>query len=123
MQPPVTWPNTARRWRACCQGWKREVRRLAAPEVLLGFSVDDAVLLEDEELEKGEFDTDDDDDMEEAEDEAGDDVPRLSIDVWLFMWPAPLSPARVRIMPDIAAVANDTESDRVSYFSARRIAR
>jgi hypothetical protein len=92
-------------------GLQGEVRRLAAPDVLLGFSVDDAVLLEDDELEKDEFDTDDDDDMEEAEDEAGDDGPPLAIDVWLFMWPAPLSPARVRIVPDIAAVANDTASD------------
>jgi hypothetical protein len=92
-------------------GLEEEVRRLAAPEVILGFSVDDAVLLEDEELETDEFDTDDDDDIEEVEDDSGDDVPGLAVDVWLFTWPAPLSPVRVRIVPDIAAVANDTATD------------
>ena len=89
---------------------EEEVRRLAAPEVLLGFSVNDEVLVDDEELENDEFDTGDDAGVE-AEDEAGDDVPGLAIEVWLFVWPAPLSPAQVRIVPEIAAAANATEPD------------
>jgi hypothetical protein len=88
------------------------VRRLAAPEVLLGFSVDDAVLLDDdeEEAEEGEVETCGQDD-EEAEDHAGDAFPGLGIDVWLFLWPAPLSPARVRILPEIAAPSNGEEPE------------
>src|SRR6266545_1065601 len=89
---------------------EEEVRRLATPDVLLGFSVDDAVLVDDEELEKDEFDTAEDDGVE-AKDETGDDIPGLAIDVWMFVWPAPLSPAQVRIVPDIAAAANATEAD------------
>jgi hypothetical protein len=81
---------------------EEEVQRLAAPDVLLGFSVDDEVLVEDDTLE--------DDDLTSAG-EAGSDRAGLgadvadesdgigsvlAIEVWLFLWPAPFNPARVR---------------------------
>lgn len=92
------------------QTLQEEARRLAAPDVLLGFSVDDAVLVEDEELEQDQFDKGDDDGVE-GEAGVGDDIPGLASDVWLFVWPAPLSPARVRIVPELSAAAADTEPD------------
>ena len=111
VQPPVTWPNTARRSRVCYQGYKGRCVGLLRPTGCSGSALMTRCYSRTTSVEEDEFDTDDDDDMEEAEDEAGDDVPPLAIDVWLFMWPAPLSPARVRIVPDIEAVANDTASD------------
>src|SRR5215471_16023905 len=90
------------------------VRRLAAPDVLLGFSVDDAVLVDDDELEDGELDTGDTEGAEPDE-EAGDDFSGLAIDVWLFVWPAPLTPARVRIVPEIQAAAATATNLAVSF--------
>jgi hypothetical protein len=67
---------------------EHDVRRLAAPEVLLGFSVDDEVLLGDDE----------DLDATDAGSDAAES-PHLAIRIWLFMWSAPLTPARVTIVP------------------------
>jgi hypothetical protein len=78
---------------------EEKVIQLAAPDVLLGFSIDDEVLFGDEELAEDELDSADDD--VDAEDEAADRLPALAIDVWVFLWPVPLSPARVRIVPDL----------------------
>ncbi len=86
------------------------VRRLAAPQVLLGFSVDDDVLVEDAEFDKGEVDAGGTDDTD-AEVEASDGLGRPAIDVWLFLWPAPLSPARVRIVPELSAADAGSEPD------------
>jgi hypothetical protein len=98
---------------------EEDVRRLAAPDVLLGFSVDDEVLLGEKQLDEDEVDTTDDSGVD-AEDEAGDaadDAP-LAIHVWLFVWPTPLTPARVRIVPEFAASDIDTEPDLSVSFSA-----
>ena len=95
-----------------------DVRRLAQPDVLLGFSVDDEVALGEEQLDEDEVDTSDDSEVD-AEDEAGDDDDApLAIDVWLFVWPAPLTPARVRIVPELAAADTDAEPDVSVNFSA-----
>ncbi|MBV9327484.1 MAG: hypothetical protein JO352_27400 [Chloroflexi bacterium] len=98
-----------------------DVRRLAAPDVLLGFSVDDEVLLREEQLEEDEVDTSDDSGVDAGDEagEAADDAP-LAIHVWLFVWPAPLRPARVRIVPELAVADADAEpeSDLSVSFSA-----
>jgi hypothetical protein len=96
---------------------EEDVRRLARPDVLLGFSVDDAVVLGEERLDEDEVDSDDRE--VDAEDEAGgDDDASLAIDVWLFVWPAPLTPSRVRIVPELAAPGSDTEPDVSVSFNA-----
>jgi hypothetical protein len=97
-----------------------DVRRLAQPGVLLGFSVDDEVVLDEEQLDEDEVGTSDDSDVDD-EDEAGDDDDAsLAIDVWLYVWPAPLTPAQVRIVPELAAADTgiDTEPDVSVSFSA-----
>ena len=47
-----------------------------------------------------------------------DDDASLAIDVWLFVWPAPLTPARVRIVPELAVADTDVEPDVSVNFSA-----
>ena len=90
---------------------EEEVRRLAASDVLLGFSVEDEVLVED--------DTVDEDDLEAtAEDgtdaEPGADMPVPAVDVWLFLWPAPFSPTRVRVTPHLAVPQGQATPDVAS---------
>ena len=82
---------------------EEEVRRLVASEVLLGFSVDEEVLVE------NDLETADKDGLD-AEPESGGDVPALAIDVWLFLWPVPFSPARVRILPELVELEPDITS-------------
>jgi hypothetical protein len=95
-----------------------DVRRLAQPDVLLGFSVDNEVGLGEEQLNEDEVDVSDRREVD-AEDEAGDDEDAsLAIDVWLFVWPAPLTPARVRIVPELAGPGVDAEPDVSVSFSA-----
>ncbi len=95
-----------------------DVRRLAQTDVLLGFSVDDAGALGEEQVEEDEADTSDASEVV-VEDEAGDDDDApLAIDVWLFVWPAPLTPARVRIVPEFAAADMDTEPRVSVNFNA-----
>jgi hypothetical protein len=68
-----------------------EVRRLAAPDVLLGFLIEDALPVDEEARPAA--------DAEEAT--AGDDAepPPLVVGVALFLWPAPVTPAQVAIAP------------------------
>jgi hypothetical protein len=95
-----------------------EVRRLAQSDVLLGFSVDNEVGLGEEQLDEDEVDVSDGREVD-AEDEGGDDEDAsLAIDVWLFVWPAPLTPARVRIVPELAGPGGDAEPDVSVSFSA-----
>ena len=42
----------------------------------------------------------------------------LAIHVWLFVWPAPLTPARVRIVPELAVADTEAEPDVSVNFSA-----
>ena len=93
------------------------VRRLAAPEVLIGFSVDDAMLVDDEEREQREFDTPDDDGVDGGE--------RTTRAMTSRAWPSMCgcmsgrrhsNPAQVRIVPDIAAPADATEPDAVGQL-------
>jgi hypothetical protein len=96
---------------------EEEVQRLAAPDVLLGFSVDDEVLVEDDTLEDddlasaGEDGLDEDGLDEDAAAESDGVGSALAIEVWLFLWPAPFNPARVRIMPELAESESDATPD------------
>jgi hypothetical protein len=90
---------------------EQEVQQLAAADVLLGFSVDDEVLVEDGALEHDDLAGDEDDLDVDAEAESEDDGPALGIDVWLFLWPAPFNPARVRITPELAESEPDAVPD------------
>jgi hypothetical protein len=94
---------------------EEEVQRLAASDVLIGFSVDDEVLVGDDTLEEDELAIAVGDGPDaEAEAESGDDGPALGIDVWLFLWPAPFNPARVRITPELGESKVDEVSDVAS---------
>jgi hypothetical protein len=82
-----------------------EVRRLAAPELLLGFTVDDEVLVEGEPEEGSRDETTPsaaDGEMDAAA------VPRLAVRIWLFLWSAPLLPAAVTIVPDLDEIARSS---------------
>jgi len=91
------------------------VRRLAVPDVLFGLRVDDDVLIDDEESDEAEESDEDetaDDDVDDGDEDVDDgDVPVFGIEVWLYLWPAPLSPARVRVVPDLDALEVDAEPD------------
>jgi hypothetical protein len=95
-----------------------DVRRLAGADVLLGFSVDDGIVLGEEGLDEDDVDRDDREVDADDEESGDDDDVTLAIDVWLFMWPAPLTPARVRIVPELAAAGSDTEPDVSVGFNA-----
>jgi hypothetical protein len=85
---------------------EEDVRRLAGPDVLLGFSVDDAVVLDEDEVGTSDVSVVDDEDEAHDEDDAS-----LAIDVWLFVWPEPLTPARVRIVPELAVADTDIDAE------------
>jgi len=81
-----------------------DVRRLAGSEVLIGFTIDDAVVVDDDREE-------DPTDAAAAGDaaEGVDDASPLTVQIWLFLWPAPLTPVRVAIapvLPDTAEAAD-----------------
>jgi len=71
---------------------EEDVRRLAVPDLLLGFVIE-GPLVPDE--------GDNGDAGDEHEGGAVVEAP-LAMQVWLFFWPAPLSPAGVRIAPRVA---------------------
>jgi len=81
-------------------------RRLAASDILFGFAVDNPMLpLEDDDLEENEVAEADiaeqSADTADASEDA-DIASPLRLHVWLFLWPAPLTPARVAIVPLLA---------------------
>jgi hypothetical protein len=89
-----------------------DAQRLAAPDVLLGFSIDDDPYMEPS-LDDDTSAADDNSSVGAAV-EVSDTVP-LPIDVWLFVWPAPLDPVRVTIMPESEdAEANADVAQEVS---------
>jgi hypothetical protein len=91
------------------------VRRLAAPDVLFGFAVDNPMLpfedddLDDDEVEQDEVEEDGADAADASED--ADMVSPLTLRIWLFLWPAPLSPARVAIVLPVLADPTATKPD------------
>ncbi len=97
---------------------EEDVRRLAQPDILLGFSVDDEIALEEEQLEEDEVQNADDSEVVVADEAGVEDEVRLALDVWLFVWPAPLTPARIRIVPELAAADTDAEPDLSVSFTA-----
>jgi hypothetical protein len=72
-----------------------DVSRLAAPDVLVGFTADEEGLLDDE-PQAGDTAED-----AAAASDADDDAP-LAVHIRLFLWPAPLTPADIRLAPDLA---------------------
>jgi hypothetical protein len=86
-----------------------EVRRLAASDVLLGFTVDAEAVVENENENENEEDSPDDaTQVAAAADMDATDVPRLAVRIWLFLWPAPLLPAAVTIVPDLDRLARSS---------------
>lgn len=79
---------------------EEEVRQMAAAHLLLGFSVEDEVLVEHDRGITNEDGQDLEDGLD-AEAGSGDNEPALAIEVWLYLWPAPFSPAQVRIVPKV----------------------
>jgi hypothetical protein len=77
---------------------EEDVGRLAAADVLLGFSIEDEVLTDEQ---------DPDDNMDEAasgaegSDDELDEPSSAGVRIRLFLWPAPLTPAQVMIAPDL----------------------
>jgi len=92
---------------------EEEVRRLAAPDMLFGFSIDDEGLVAGDTLEEDDLEITGDDGLD-AEAESDSDGPALGIDVWLFLWPAPFSPVRIRIVPELAESELDAMPDITS---------
>src|SRR5919202_4816897 len=82
---------------------EEDVRRLAAPDLLFGFVVE-GPLVPDE----------DDDDAGEEQDGGAVVEPPLAMHVWLFFWPAPFSPAGVRIAPGAADTSASVPDEAVS---------
>jgi len=77
---------------------EEDVRRLAASEVLLGFSIDYEVLNE------GEAQGGNEDEVASAAQDSANDLDEPSsapVRIQLFLWPAPLTPAHVTIAPDL----------------------
>lgn len=70
-----------------------DAQRLSAPDVLLGFSIADDPFDDDTSA------TDDNSSVGAAREVS--DTESLAIDVWLFVWPAPLDPVRVTIVPEL----------------------
>ncbi len=68
---------------------EEDVRRLAVPEILLGFTIDASVRLDDE-----------------SEEEEASAAAEAAVWIWLFLWPAPLTPAGVALTP----MVTDTQS-------------
>src|ERR687885_2310401 len=83
---------------------EEDVRRLAAPDILLGFVIE-SPLVPDE--------GDDGDAGEEHDGGAVVEAP-LAMHVWLFFWPTPLSPAGVRIAPRVADTSASAPHEAVS---------
>lgn len=83
---------------------EEDVRRLAVPDILFGFVID-GPLVPDE--------GDDDTAGEEHDGGAVVEAP-LAIQVWLFFWPAPFSPAGVRIAPRVADTGASATDEAVS---------
>jgi hypothetical protein len=77
---------------------EEDVRRLAAAEVLLGFSIEDEILIDEQ---------DQDDNVDEAtsgaedSDDEFEEPSSAPVRIRLFLWPAPLTPAHVMIAPDL----------------------
>jgi len=90
---------------------EEEVRRLAASDVLLGFSVEDDVLVEDDAVDEDDLEATGEDGTDS---EPGADTPVPAVDVWLFLWPAPFNPARVRVTPDPELARSDAPPDIAS---------
>ena len=83
---------------------EEDVRRLAVPDILFGFVIE-GPLVPDE--------GDDDDAGDEHDGGAVAEAP-LAMQVWLFFWPAPLSPTGVRIAPRVADTSASAPDEVVS---------
>jgi hypothetical protein len=82
---------------------EENVRRLAVPDILFGFVIE-GPLVPDE--------GDDGDAGDEHDGGAGAEAPLAH--VWLFFWPAPLSPAGVSIAPRVADTSASAPDEAVS---------
>jgi hypothetical protein len=83
---------------------EEDVRRLAVPDILFGFVIEGPLV-----PDKG----DDGDAGDEHDGGAVVEAP-LVLQVWLFFWPAPLSPAGVTIAPPVADTSASAPDEAVS---------
>ena len=109
--PPATWPSTIEALEALLPDLEEEVRRLAASDVLLGFSVEDEVLVE---TNGGRGRSRSHWRRWQADAEPGADMPVPAVDVWSFLWPAPFSPARSQVTPNLAVPKGEATPDVTS---------
>ena len=83
---------------------EEDVRRLAAPDILLGFVIEGPLVP----------DEGDDGDAGEEHDRGAVVEAPLAMHVWLFFWPTPLSPAGATIVPRIADTSASAPDEAVS---------
>ena len=83
---------------------EEDVRRLAVPDILLGFVIESPLVP----------DEGDDGDAGEEHDAGAVLEAAPALHVWLFFWPAPLSPAGVRIAPRLADTSASAPDEAVS---------
>jgi hypothetical protein len=87
-------------------------RALLAPNMLFGCGIEDPLVDDDELLEADDGDDDDDDASAVAVADDDESSP-WTVRIWLFLWPAPLSPAGVTFIPALEALTEpvvDAES-------------
>ena len=98
---------------ALLQSLEEDARRLATPEMLLGFVVEGPVPPDDDEGDeddRGATPTS----AAAVADEASAAEASLGVQLWLFFWPAPLSPAGVTITPRFADPGTSAQDQAVS---------